>query len=59
MLTYASKSLAVKYRFCLGKYNDEFLKFGLVIGCRDVPPGAGGSHMELHATGPHSGKISQ
>lgn len=31
----------------------------LVIGCRDLPPGTGRGHMELHATGPHTGKISQ
>ena len=41
MLSDASKCLAVKHGFCLGKYNAQFVLFDLVIGCRDVPPGAG------------------
>lgn len=31
--------------------------FVLFSGCRDISLGAGGSHMELHASGSHNRKI--
>ncbi|CAF94567.1 unnamed protein product [Tetraodon nigroviridis] len=28
-------------------------------GCRDIAPGVGRSHMELHASGSYTGEVSQ
>lgn len=31
----------------------------VILGCGDVAPGVGRSHMELHASGSYTGKVSQ
>lgn len=37
----------------------KFLIFDLISGCRDIPSRAGGSHMELHASGSYTRKVPQ
>lgn len=40
-------------------YSEFLPMFNVILGCWDISPGVGRSHMELHASGSYTGKVSQ